>query len=302
MRFRIRPKKAFTSEIRSIAESQFDLAISLLKDRPEGLHEAIHDARRCFKRLRALYRLIASEVPDFQKRENVRIRDLSKSLSAVRDATSLIEACEYLRDYTHTPHDDGALTRIIRILQHRRSLIAADNTLLEAKTLAAVAVCDAARGAVHHLILDDRPRHAAGTLAHGWRRSVQHARKAIDACEDGGDGEALHELRKRSQDYWMYVQLLRSAWSSAMHSKQADIKRLVDLLGHSNDLTMLRTVIENEQKRFDDADDRETLLHAISVRQQALREEALPQARLVFADDERQESHIVRQLWLLAHE
>jgi CHAD domain-containing protein len=63
--------------------------VAVLKDQPAGVHEAIHDGRKSFKRPRSLYRLIACDAPLFQKQENARIRDVARNLSTVRNA-----ACE----------------------------------------------------------------------------------------------------------------------------------------------------------------------------------------------------------------
>lgn len=300
MRFRIRPNKAFTAEVRAVAEQQLQLAASHLENRPDGLHKAIHDARRCFKRTRALYRLVSSDMREFQAAENARIRDIAKSLSSVRDATSMIEACDYLRGYTRNPHDDAALTRVIRLLTHRRDHIAADKTALELKASAAIAGCAAAQQAVARLSFRTSGRQAARLLAQGWQQTVRRARQAIKACEGDDDDEAMHTLRKRSQDYWMYLQLLRDVWPSAMLAKQAEVKRLIDLLGHSNDLSLLAAVVHEEPKRFDNSEDKTLLLDAINHRQKALRNEALEHAKEVFSEGARRESRIVRQLWLEA--
>src|SRR5688572_23232323 len=98
MAYRIRPERPFTAEIRRVAQEQLRGAVTDFEERPKGLHEAIHDARKKFKRLRALYRLVASDAPEFRRQENARIRDMAKTLSVVRDATALIETADYLAE------------------------------------------------------------------------------------------------------------------------------------------------------------------------------------------------------------
>ena len=79
MTYAFRPGRPFTDDFRAIAAEQLTEAVMILEDRPQGLHEAIHDARKNFKRLRSLYRLVAADAPQFQKYENARIRDMARN-------------------------------------------------------------------------------------------------------------------------------------------------------------------------------------------------------------------------------
>ncbi|MGO6905481.1 metal-binding protein, partial [Rhizobium ruizarguesonis] len=66
MAYRIRPDADFTEAFRSVATKQLEHAVTVLGERPDGAHEAIHSFRKNLKRLRSLYRLVARETPDFQ--------------------------------------------------------------------------------------------------------------------------------------------------------------------------------------------------------------------------------------------
>ena len=96
MAYHLRPDKPFTVEFVAVAEQQLSKAVRYLADKPDGAHTAIHDARKRFKRVRALYRLIQPDAKEFRSRENKRIGDMARSLSAVRDATALVETVDYL--------------------------------------------------------------------------------------------------------------------------------------------------------------------------------------------------------------
>ncbi len=78
MPFRIRPDADFTEDFRDAAGSELRRAIATLEQQPDGAHEAIHDFRKNLKKVRSLYRLVAREVPDFQKQENARLRDTAQ--------------------------------------------------------------------------------------------------------------------------------------------------------------------------------------------------------------------------------
>lgn len=302
MRFRIRPDKPFAKEIHKVARKQLRLAISLLEERPEGLHEAIHDARRCFKRLRALYRLVRTEAKDFQKRENARLRDIAQSLSTTRDATSLIEACDYLGNYAATDKEENALARISTAFTLRRDRIAAKDTGIEASIADAIRGCRRAEETLSELQFSSDPSNAARLLATGWEKTAAHARTALADCRADGDCENFHAMRKRSQDYWMYTQLLRDIWPTAMGAKQSETKHLIDILGHNNDLSLVLDVAGDEPDLVSQGEDLGLLRDAILLHQQRLQQDAIQVAEIVYADDPSAEGRIIEKLWMLAAE
>jgi hypothetical protein len=104
-------------------------------------------------------------------------------------------------------------------------------------------------------------------------------------------------LRKAGQTYWMHLGLLRRLWPSAMRAKRADTKRLVDILGHDHDLSVLTAFTDREPERFGNGERLVLLRDAIVQRQQALRAEGLQLANEVFSESAGTESRIVGLLW-----
>jgi hypothetical protein len=92
MSYRIRPDRPLDDEVQRVAAHQLGKAMAVLTDRPQGLHEAVHAARKNIKRVRGLYRLIAPRAREFQQQENDRLRDMARTLSGVRDATAPLSA------------------------------------------------------------------------------------------------------------------------------------------------------------------------------------------------------------------
>ncbi|MCF6367859.1 CHAD domain-containing protein [Rhizobium halophilum] len=297
MAFRIRPDRPFTQEFRSVAEHQLRQAIHFLEDQPEGPHEAVHDARKKFKRVRALYRLIQSDAKEFRARENARVRDTAKTLSVVRDATALVETVDYLAAQAGSPEESAALEFASKALIERRDRIAHEESDLPAKMAAAVQSCHEAIGALQELHLDDSPRRTASRLAKAWRKQLSRAAADLVVCGEGGDAEHFHDLRKVGQTYWMHLALLSDLWSSAMRAKQREAKALVDLLGHEHDLSVLTQVVNENPDLFGDSETLARVIGAIITHQQELRREALEQAKLVFADDADTEAARIALLW-----
>lgn len=300
MSYRISPDAGLGAEVTRIAREQLQQAVTVLEARPAGLHEAIHEARKKFKRVRNLYRLIAQADKTFRRQENAHLRDIAHSLALVRDATALIETVDHLSEHTLTDDEAETLDAARTVLALRRDDLASSETDLENKVRHAIDGCHDAQAALDSLELPTKPGHAARLLARGWRKSLERATEALEFCEGQGHGEAYHDLRKAAQAYWMNLALLRDLWPSAFAAKRKDAKRLVDLLGHEHDLTVLTTLLDNEPQIFGDGEGQSFLLAIIIRRQQDLRREAVALAGQVFADPAKGEADIIETLWLRA--
>jgi len=297
MPFRIDPNKPFDDEIRRAGLELIEEAIISLRDQPSGRHEAVHDARKRFKRLRALYRLIARAAPDFSKEENARFRDIARSLAFAREATALVETVEYLETFAASTTQGKALRSIATVLRKRRDHAIEHEAGLDEAIAAAIAGCEEASKKLKAVSLPDELKDVTRLVKTGWAKQRKRARKALADCHEQADVEHFHELRKAGQAYWMHLGLLRRLWPSAMRAKRADTKRLVDILGHEHDLSVLAAFADREPERFGNGERLALLLDAIIQRQQALRGDGLELANEVFSESARTESRIVGLLW-----
>jgi CHAD domain-containing protein len=297
MAYRLHLDRPFATAFAAVARNQLAKAIELLEEQPKGAHEAVHDARKRFKRLRALYRLVQPQDKAFRTRENARIRDMAQTLSAVRDATALVETVGYLTNQAVSPEERAALVFASKALAERRDHIAADEHDLPAKMKAAAATCREAIAALDGLVLGAGRRKTARMLATVWKDQRRRALVALEECHENAHAEAFHELRKAGQTYWMHLSLLGGIWPSAMRAKQEEAKRLVDLLGHEHDLSVLTELVNESPALFGDSETLARILGAIIIRQQSLRKEALPLAEQVFGDDAKVEARIIEHLW-----
>ncbi|NSY71747.1 CHAD domain-containing protein [Agrobacterium tumefaciens] len=297
MPFRIDPNKPFDDEIRRAGLELIEEAIISLRDQPSGRHEAVHDARKRFKRLRALYRLVARAAPDFSKEENARFRDIARSLAFAREATALVETVEYLETFAASTTQGKALRSIATVLRKRRDHAIEHEAGLDEAIAAAIAGCEEASKKLKAVSLPDELKDVTRLVKTGWAKQRKRARKALADCHEQADVEHFHELRKAGQAYWMHLGLLRRLWPSAMRAKRADTKRLVDILGHEHDLSVLAAFADREPERFGNGERLALLLDAIIQRQQALRGDGLELANEVFSESARTESRIVGLLW-----
>lgn len=297
MPYRIEPDRDLASQVRAVATGQFEAAIEALETRPQGLHEAIHEARKKFKRLRNLYRLVGSGAKAFRSAENQRLRDCARTLSRVRDATALIETAVHLSGHAITDDEAETIAAVRAVLERRRDEIAASETDLEGKVAAVIGECRNGIDALGALKLPTKSGQAGQLLAKGWRKGLERAHEAYETCKGDGHGEAYHDLRKAAQAYWMNLSLLQPLWPTAFAAKRDAAKRLVDLLGNEHDLTTLAGLFDEEPETFGDGQEQSFLLAIIIRHQQELRRQALSLAGDVFADHPRREAQIIACLF-----
>jgi CHAD domain-containing protein len=282
-------------EVRRVAAGRLTAAAGLLRERPEGVDNAIHDARRHIKQCRALYRLIASEAGDFQKAENGRLGDIGRRLSAMRDATALIEATDYLRHEIPTRSNGMLMDRLVKRLEQRREILTSDSEEAAGALATAERALAEAAEAVADLALPYSERKAAACLARGWEKIAGKARTTIAAARDGHD-EAFHDLRKRTQDRWMHAALLRDLWPSAMTAMHRQGKTLSDMLGHVQDLAILFAAVSDSHELVSDGVEREAVRDVIVSRQTTLQAECVELANLLFGKSRPRDGKMIRRL------
>src|SRR4051812_6393354 len=85
--------------VRRILSEQLNRALEVLSRPGDTLEEAVHEARRCIKRTRSVLRLVRFAIPETYARENRRLRDVGRSLSALRDSHALVETLQDLEKH-----------------------------------------------------------------------------------------------------------------------------------------------------------------------------------------------------------
>jgi len=297
MSFRIDPTRSFVEEIKRTGLELIDDAIALLKDQPDGTDLAVHDARKKFKRIRALYRFLEKEAPEFRKTENARFRDIARSLSAARDAAALVETITYLQGVARSDPERDALATAHDVLSKRRDAATHEDGDLPKRIEDAIQSCEDGKHALSALSLSHGEKTALKMIRKTWEKQRRKALDALGLCHGQAHDEYFHDLRKSGQVYWMHLALLQKLWPSAMRAKRADAKQLVKLLGHEHDLSVLAAFADREPDSFAGGETLALLLDAIIDRQQALREESLALADHVFAETAAREAEIVALLW-----
>lgn len=298
MSYRIDPSRNLDEELKRIGRSQLVRAGERLTVAEGDENEAIHDARKRFKKVRGLYRLVRTAAPDFYARENARVRELARTLSGVRDATALVETVEDLRSHLSPEIAPESLSAVHQGLVARRDRIVAEQTDLRQRMQAATRTCEEALQALEGLALDcGSKKEKAAVVAAGWRRICAQGRRALKAATETGEDAAFHDLRKRVKYHWMHVRLLEAAWPAAMRLRRREAKQVGDLVGDEHNLSLLAAVIAEEPETAGTEADVALLMRLVSDRRSQLRAESIRRAGGLFRDPPKREEKRIALLW-----
>jgi CHAD domain-containing protein len=297
MPYRIKRSEKVPAAVRRIALEQIDRARSELRDTDMEAAESVHQARKRFKKLRGLLRLVRTTLgADRYRRENRCFRDLGRKLAGARDAEVLLETLDSLAvntDGRSSANEEVAVLR--QVLERRRDehLEGSGQDLDSQMAQAAAALDDRiARVAKWH-------PGAAGFAAvgPGLKRSYRQGRKAMHrALRQPGDAQ-FHEWRKRVKDHWYHSRLLQDVWPGLMKAHSRELKRLSDLLGDDHDLAVFRQTIEALADDTLTADAGSRLLDRVTRRQNRLRSQARRLGARVYAESPRRFQKRWRAYW-----
>src|SRR5262245_60188726 len=122
MGFRLRDDESVQDGIKRIVLAQIDRSLDQLQPKIRNRQRAIHEARVCFKRIRALLRLIYGEIgPDGFKLENTVYRDAGRLLSAARDTAVVADTLEDLVDQCNKYLDEPGIKLLRKRLRRLRA-------------------------------------------------------------------------------------------------------------------------------------------------------------------------------------
>ncbi len=219
--------RSVTAGVQRIAAAEFSAIAATLADRAIPAARKVHEARKSTKRLRALVRLTADDLPGARE-EIAALRASAASLSALRDGAALGEIALRLG----LPDDT---TRAITQALADRPL---PGTAQQARILATFAeeiAVIAARAKAWHLQHD-----GWSAIGPGLERGYTRFCRAFGAAQRAASDEPVHTFRKRAKDHWYQTLLLRGVFPEAMDGYAAAGEQLSDDLGDWRDLGLLQ--------------------------------------------------------------
>ncbi len=281
MNFTLVPEEAPSDSLRRIAAEQIDGAIAQLQ-RKDDLNEGIHEARKHFKRIRALLRLTRGALPaETYVSENQFFRDLGRQLSPVRDSAVYIETLDLIRKrYVEQLADESFLRLRERMVTEHRAVL---NEFTR----------DAQRQeSLFHTLQEAKPRAndwrfyetEFSLFSYGLRRIYGRGRAERAAAFAQPTTEKFHAWRKRVKYLWHHLQVLLPLWPGQIRVLVRDCDRLADRLGEEHDLAVLLETPVVKSMIDTDHEGAKQLVSVASRERERLRRAAIPLAQRIYVE------------------
>jgi CHAD domain-containing protein len=234
--FRLKKREAVPQGIARIAYGRIDHALDELRGKSDSSpEEAVHEARKDMKKLRALLRLVRGDIGDKRfRRESTCFRDAGRELAGLRDADVMLATLADLEQRYDGDLPTEAAGGLRTALEAHKIRTTAGSRRQAAKP--AIAILREARGRVEDWTLE---HDGFAAVEDGLERTYRQGRRAWRAAADEPSTEKLHEWRKRVKDLWYHLSILERAWPPVMEALADETHELSDRLGDDHDQTVL---------------------------------------------------------------
>ena len=283
--YRLKPNESLPEGLARAARGRIDHAIDELGGKTDSTaEEAVHEARKDLKKLRALLRLARGELGESSfARENTVFRDAGRELAAARDSDVMLDTLKALDLPAALGWD---LRKAIQAHRGRNG-----DGSRHAAAAGVVTMLREARGRVDDWPLEHDSFDALGS---GLERTYRRGRRDFKAVQEQPSVEGLHEWRKRVKELWYQHTLLRPLWPPVMQAVGDQAHELADRLGDDHDLAVLADWIREH------ADPDPEFFQAVDRRRAELQADAMVLGARLYADKPSAYVRRLRQLWKAA--
>jgi len=231
----LRHSEAPGAGLRRIARGQIDTALRALEENGDP-RQAVHEARKALKKIRALLRLAAPAWSGKRlQAEAAPFREAARLLAPLRDAAVRLQTFDtLLRETELTPGEfaavraalEGASQRLARGAPRRKRQ--------------AAALLRAARTRIGRWKLGGLDQKS---LLKEIRRSYRKGRKALADYRQTPDAAALHAWRKRTKTLLYHLRIVRNLLPAKAAKIITELEAMGEQAGNVNDLAVLRETL-----------------------------------------------------------
>jgi len=290
----LKPGESIPEGVKRIALEETQSAAALLgAATARNRDEAIHEARKSVKKVRALLRLMRPELGSVYARENIRLRNIGRRLSDFRDRAVLIETLDAL---VAKYKDDlqGATLASIRqgLLRSKRQQQRGTRIGQALEKMAAGLRAAAKRTAAWPLKAD-----GFEALAPGLTAAYRKARRAMAAVRADRRPELCHEWRKRVKDHWYHIRLLEDLWTEVMEGYEKNLKELETWLGDHHNLEVLKAALTAHPRQFGRPEEIEQCVDLAAKYQKELIANSLSLGERIYQERPKEFRTRMKHLW-----
>lgn len=291
MGFRLRTDESVSDGLRRLAVKNLRAAGEELRRIAES-NEAIHNARKRVKKVRAIAHLVSKDHGRHLKRSRHELRAVNHRLSAVRDAEATLEILEAIRGHAPTAVSEHTFARVRRMLiGHKNELIRAarhDRTFERAAKDLRQLQKQSKRWRTRH---DD-----FAAIARGMRSTHRRGRAAMARALETRLDDAFHQWRKAIKTLWYELRLLEACGAERIQKDIAALDAAEVLLGDDHNVTVLRSRLTRAATTLPQPDI-EALRAAATHFQDELRRRAIAKARPIFRTASKEYVRRIETAW-----
>jgi CHAD domain-containing protein len=293
MSFRLEPEAPIASEVRRLVQAQLEAAISELRavGDPES-DEAIHDARRRVKKIRAVIRLVRPALDKTYRAVDRELKNVSRMLAPVADGQGIIETLDQLAHRYRKLLPERAL-RSIRAGLRERSLRADREAQSRGYIRLAAQTLRAERDRIDQWAITG---DGFAAIASGLEESYRRARKGMILAWSKPKGHHYHSWRRYVKDHWFHVRLVEQSCGNQLLRYQHRLEALDGVLGEYHNVIILRKVLATDG--FTSAKETARCLRVVSRYQRLLRRHAETLGVRVYGDKPSRYLRRVKRLWV----
>jgi CHAD domain-containing protein len=270
MAFCFRKRESVSKAIPRLACGRIEDALECLKECDRA--EAIHCARKDIKKVRAVLRLVRTQIrkKDYRRITEL-LREAADHLAAPRDAYVKARTLRNLMRHFKGQLAPGALRHV------RAELRSSHNE--EVKRFAKQKTVKSVERLMRRVAKELDRLQVSGNgwkaLCPGVKTAYSGGQRAYQTVLKGSSAESFHNWRKWAKDLWYQVCLLRPVWPEQMDATARELETLGEHLGDDHDLAVLQQAVEAKCAGAENTRELETLKALIDERQRELRGLAL---------------------------
>lgn len=273
MSIRLDYQEDFSEGLKRLMIEECQTAIKSIEaaDDEESRHEAVHEVRKAFKKVRACLRLVRDEI-DYYSEENKWFRDQGRKISDIRDATANIEALDELKkQYDSELYENLFKNLRKRLIAYRKELadqvFREENRLNEIKNDLLEKIENIPSWNLDIQSFDEiRP-----SIERTYGRGLNGLQESIEEEKI----EHFHEWRKRMKYLRYQIDILNRLWPQVFKALEDELHDVTDLTGFLHDLHNLQKSAQNLDNPFSGDEERILFFTLVDKQQEYMRKHAL---------------------------
>jgi CHAD domain-containing protein len=292
MAFQVKPDESIAKGLRRLARRELAAASRQIRKADPADSAAVHEARKSIKKVRALIGVMDNDGAHGVSAGEKHLRQANRTLSALRDATAMIEIFDKIVGAHRTLLPPAVIAAVKRQLESHKLEVERD-----AKGRPWRDVRRQVQRTERRAGRWRPPSHAEfGALSPGLRATHRRGRKAMQRALRSEEADHFHEWRKQIKTLRYGLRLIEDRGRGIQRDAEA-LDRAQTLLGDEHNVEILCEHLSDMTALGRHASDLERFRDAASRYQSTLRRRALRAARRIYAPGSKAYVDHVKRIW-----